>query len=405
VSAPLLPVDEALARLLADVRVIAEVEECPLQQALGRVLAQPVAAAVDVPPWDNSAMDGYALRAADLERAPATLAVSQRVAAGAVPQPLVSGTAARIFTGAPLPPGADAVIMQENTRVQGGRVECLQRVRCGENVRRQGQDLAAGQVVAAAGQRLSAIDLGLLASVGVSRVNVTRRPRVTLLSTGDELLEPGQALPAGKIYNSNRYLLQGLLQALGCDCRDHGIVADTAVATREALQRAAADSDLVLTTGGVSVGEEDHVRAQVEALGEIKVWKLAIKPGKPLAYGRVGTTPLLGLPGNPASVLVTFCLLARPWLLRLAGATDVLPARMGAVAGFDWPRAGTRQEYLRVRVQVDEQGITRATLAGNQSSGVLSSAARANALAEIPAGASFKAGARIQVLLLSDLLH
>jgi molybdopterin molybdotransferase len=404
VATALTPLADALAQILADVPAITDNEIVAVGEALGRVLAESLRACVDVPPWDNSAMDGYALRAGDLSTVPQTLAISQRIAAGQSGEALLPGTVARIFTGAPVPPGADAVIMQEETAASDNQLECLEPVVVGQNIRRRGEDILAGTEIAAAGHRLSAADLGVLASVGFASVTVVRRPRVAVISTGDELREPGESLEPGQIYNSNRYQLRGLLQALGVQCIDLGIVQDDAQATRVALRQAADEADLIITTGGVSVGEEDHVRSQVAALGELKLWKLAIKPGKPLAYGRVGQTPIIGLPGNPGAVFVTFNLVARPYLLRLCGVDQIETLQLNAIADFDWPKPGKRQEYLRVSLQAGEDGVNRVARYANQSSGVLSSAAWANALAVIPVGTTFNAGTVVKVLVLSDLL-
>ncbi|WP_372758643.1 gephyrin-like molybdotransferase Glp [Litorivivens sp.] len=396
----LMPVDEALAQLLADVTAL-PAETCPLEQLAGRVLRQVVTAQVNVPPLDNSAMDGYALRVADA--ALPQIPVSQRIAAGEVGGPLQTATAARIFTGAPIPPGADCVVMQEDCEVLDGAIRVLQVPRAGQHIRPAGQDICAGEEKYVGGERLRAADVGLLAALGLAEALVSTRPRVALLSTGDELVEPGEPLATGQIYNSNRALLTAMLRGLGCEVRDCGIVEDTAAATARALRQAAEHCDLIISTGGVSAGEEDHVKAQVEKLGQLKLWKLAIKPGKPLAYGRIGKAAFFGLPGNPSSGFVTFLVLVKPYLLAMQGATKVLPEHWPVIADFDWPKAGGRQEYLRARVEVSE-GRLKAVLYNNQSSGVLASAAWANALVVIPAGRVIQKGESVDVLLLNELL-
>ena len=395
-----MPLQEALERILAIAIPPDEIELRPLLGALGAVLAEDVVSGIDVPLDDNSAMDGYALRCEDL---PGPLPISQRIAAGSVGEPLQHGTAARIFTGASVPCGANAVVMQENCSVQDGVLNVESAVESAQNIRLRGQDIAAGALVLSAGRRLRPQDLGLLASVGVAEVQVYRPLKVAVLSTGDELVEPGSAdLQDGQLYNSNRFTVAGLLARLGVEFVDGGIVPDDAQATADALLQAAQSADCVITTGGVSVGEEDHVKAQVERLGRLDLWKLAIKPGKPLAFGAIGDTPFVGLPGNPTSVFATFCLVARPFLLKLQGASEYRIPEMTVKAGFNVAKPGTRQDHLRVSLEPGSKGLVAKRFA-NQSSGVLSSVSHSDALAVIPPGVIVKDGDDVKVLLL-DLL-
>ncbi len=399
--AGLTPLEDALALILEDARPVEDSENLPLVDALGRTLAEDISAAVPVPNDDNSAMDGYALRAAESGH---DLKVTQRIPAGSAGSEVLPGTAARIFTGAPVPPGANAVVMQENCSLDGDTLRLTQAVRPGENIRRRGQDLEQGSVVLQAGRRLQPEDLGVLASVGAATVAVRRRLVVAILSTGDELVEPGAAssLAPGQIFNSNRYTLQGLLSALGFEVRDFGLVPDDPDTTREILQAAAAASDCVISTGGVSVGEEDHVKSQVEALGHLKLWKLKVKPGKPLAYGRIGDTGFFGLPGNPAAVYVTFSMIVRPWLLRCQGAAAAAALPIPAQAEFEHRRAGSRLEFLRAQLRADGDGL-HVRLHDNQSSGVLSSVSWANALVVVPPGLTVARGDTVEVILLDQL--
>jgi len=396
----LLPVDTVLAHVLAAAGALPDPQRVPLLEALGFVLAQPVVSSIDVPPADNSAMDGYALRAED---ALAPLTVSQRIPAGHPALPLAGATAARIFTGAMIPPGADTVVMQEDCSEVNGKVSFSSAVHRDQNIRLRGQDVRSGETILQPGRVLRPQDLGLLASVGCSDVDVYRPLRVAMLSTGDELVEPGEhSLREGAIYNSNRYTLAGLLRGLHMEPVDYGIIPDSPEATAEALTEAAQNADCVITTGGVSVGEEDHVKNQVERLGRLDLWKLAIKPGKPLAFGRIADTPFIGLPGNPSSVFVTFCLIARPFLMKRQGVDEPAVPSLQARASFTVSKAGRRQEYLRVTVEATSDGL-RATRYANQSSGVLRSVSASNALAIIPAGRTVAEGERVDVLLL-DLL-
>ncbi|GLK90664.1 molybdopterin molybdotransferase MoeA [Pseudomonas turukhanskensis] len=396
----LLPVEQALERLLAlaEAAPITEVERVALADAHGRVLAEPLVASLDLPPWPNSAMDGYALRIADWAGEP--LAVTQRIFAGQAPQPLEPGTCARIFTGAPVPAGADVVEMQENAEVlDDGRVRFTEPLKVGQNIRPQGQETRVGETVLVTGTRLNSIKLGLCATLGVAQLQVVRRPRVAVLSTGDELIEPGQPLGPGQIYNSNRTLLIQWLKQVGCEVIDGGILPDNLEMTRERLG-AFNGVDLILSTGGVSVGEADFLGHALREEGELALWKLAIKPGKPLTFGHFRGVPVIGLPGNPASTLVTFALLTRPYLLRRMGVQEVMPLRFSVPAGFVWRTAGERREYLRARI---EDG--RAVLYSNQSSGVLRSAAWAEGLVEVPQGRTLSEGESVNFIPLSEVLN
>lgn len=396
---PLMPVEQALARLLelADATPIVEQEIIDLAAADGRVLAEPMVAGLDLPPWPNSAMDGYALRLADWQGE--ALPVSQRILAGMAPDALQPGTCARIFTGAPVPQGADTVEMQENVSIgDDGRVHFNQALKVAQNIRPQGQENRKGETLLAAGTRLGPIELGLAASIGLARLPVRRRPRVAVLSTGDELVEPGEALGAGQIYNSNRYLLVAWLQRLGCKVIDAGILPDDLERTRQALGELD-EVDLILSTGGVSVGEADFLGIALREAGELALWKLAIKPGKPLTVGQFRGRPVIGLPGNPASTLVTFGLLARPYLLRRLGVQKVEPLGFPVPAGFNWSKPGKRREFLRARL---ESG--RVVPYSNQSSGVLRSAAWAEGLAQVLEGTTLAEGDQVQFIPMSELL-
>ncbi|MGZ0783954.1 molybdopterin molybdotransferase MoeA [Pseudomonas saponiphila] len=394
-----MPVEEALERLLAMAAAapIVEREQLPLAATQGRVLAEALISSLDLPPWPNSAMDGYALRLEDWKGEP--LPVSQRIFAGQSPEPLQPGTCARIFTGAPVPAGADCVEMQENAQVQDDqRVLFTQSLKVGQNIRPQGQETTVGEQVLAAGTRLGPIEQGLAASLGCAELAVVRRVRVAVLSTGDELVEPGQALGPGQIYNSNRVLLCSWLQRLGCEVLDAGILPDDLPATRQRLAELG-EVDLILSTGGVSVGEADFLGMALREAGELTLWKLAIKPGKPLTVGHFRGVPVIGLPGNPASTLVTFALLARPYLLRRQGVQQVQPMRFQVPGGFVWPQPGNRREYLRGRL---ENG--RAIIYRNQSSGVLRSAAWAEGLVEVLEGRTLEEGDWVSFIPLSEVL-
>lgn len=388
---------EAIARLREDAVCRVRSETVPLTLAAGRVLARSVNATIDVPPADNSAMDGYALCFDDWPGPDRPMPVSQRIPAGTPPDRLQPETAARIFTGAELPPGADTVVMQEHTRAVEGGVVIEQRPGRCANVRPMGQDIAAGQEILSRGRRLQPQDLGLLASIGRAEVSVYEPLRVAIVSNGDELREPGEPLAQGQIYNSNRYLLRALLQAWGFEVIDLGIAPDVPAEIARTFEEAAATADVVLSTGGVSVGEEDHVKDVIESLGALSLWKIAMKPGKPLAFGRIGETPFIGLPGNPASALVTALIVARPFLFDVQGRGDAIARPVAIPAAFS-KRAGPREEYLRVR---RERG--RLVSYPNQSSGVLLSASWGDGLAVQAPDTDIAEGDAVPFLAYSEL--
>nr|WP_253546456.1 gephyrin-like molybdotransferase Glp [Herbaspirillum rubrisubalbicans] len=411
--APMQSVSQALDILLAAAVPVEQSETIDTLDACGRVLAAPVQAHINVPGMDNSQMDGYAVRAADCVSGDTRLRVSQRIPAGHVGQALEPGTAARIFTGAMMPEGADAVVMQEACEADGEHVVIRHVPKAGEWVRTIGEDIRQGSVILAAGTRLRAQELGLAASIGQAQLQVVRPVRVAVFFTGDELTMPGQPLKPGGIYNSNRFLLRGLLQQLGCQVSDYGIVPDSLEATRQTLREAAREHDLIITSGGVSVGEEDHVKPAVQAEGRIKLWQIAMKPGKPLAFGQVrrgqgveeggSDAFFLGLPGNPVASFVTFLLFVRPFLLRLQGLPReaVLPQPVAMRADFDWPRADRRQEFLRVRRNA-QGGLD---LFPSQGSAVLTSTAWADGLVDNPPGQTIAAGDMVQFLAFDHLLY
>lgn len=401
----LLTYEQAVTRLLAHAVILGRTEVLELRQAANRILAVDVASELDVPGWDYSAMDGYALRSAEVTTPGQGLPVSQRIRAGVSPQPLAAGTAARIFTGAPIPAGADAVVIQEVCRQTDTQVIVDAQPRAGENIRRRGEDLAFGDTLIAGGTRLKPQHLGLLASVGISEVTVRARPRVALFSSGDELMMPGERLRPGCIYNSNLFTATALLQILGCEVIDLGIVPDSLETTVQALQRGAAKADLVLASGGVSVGEEDHVKPAVERLGSLDMWKIAIRPGKPMAFGHIGDTPFLGTPGNPVSLFVTFMLFARPLLLKSMGVAAPLPQALRVSADFDWLRPDSRREFHRARLIRGEQGEPRVQVHPSRSSGVLSSVVWANGLVVIPESTKVRRGDAVEFLPFTELFE
>jgi len=405
---PLLSLDEALPLLLARAQPLAGVEVVSTFEGDGRVLAEDLFSALQVPPQDNSSMDGYAVRCADVVTPGALLKVTQRIPAGTHGQPLQPGEAARIFTGAPIPQGADAVVMQEDCAAEGDAVRVQQVPTPGQWIRRSGEDVARGDRVLSVGDRLSPAALGLAASIGLASLKVAVRPRVALFSTGDELVMPGEVSPEamqpGAIYNSNRFFLRALLQRLGCEVTDLGIIPDQREATEAALRAAAEHHDLILTSGGVSVGEEDHVKPAVEKWGALTLWSLAIKPGKPFAFGSirrldgVSSAHFMGLPGNPVSSFVTFLLLVRPFVLALQGATHLAPPSQPMQAHFEWPRADKRREFLRVRRNA-KGGLD---LFPNQSSGVLTSAVWGDGVIDNPPGQTIRAGQWVSFISLAE---
>ena len=404
-SEGLLSVDEARERLLAGARAVGEIETVPTTDAVGRVLAQSQSSTLDVPPLANTSMDGYAVRAADCVSGSARLPVAQRIAAGAIGAPLAPSTAARIFTGAPIPPGADAVVPQEQCEVVGDDVLVKHAPKAGDWIRRAGEDIRAGSTILESGHRLRAQEAGLAASVGLARLPVYRKLSVALFSTGNELVMPGEPLPPGAIYNSSRFTLTGLLRMLGCEVVDLGIVPDTLDATRAAL-RAAASSDVIITSGGVSVGDEDHVKPAVTAEGRLDLWRIALKPGRPLAFGAVrrpdgSEASFIGLPGNPVSSFVTFVLFVRPFILRSQGVRDVAIRAHPARADFDWPKPDARREFLRARFNRDG-GLD---LFPNQSSGVLTSTVWGDGLLDNPAKHPIRRGDTVNFLPFSELLY
>lgn len=399
----MLNADQALKLILAGARPLTEIEQIDTDQACGRILAERQISEINVPPLDNSAMDGYAIRIADLADGTQALRVAQRIPAGSVGMLLETGSAARIFTGAPVPPGCDAVVMQENCTAQGNKVVVNKIPQKGENIRRAGEDISVGNETLPAGIKLRPQELGLAASVGIARLPVFRKLKVAAFFTGDEIVMPGKPLEPGQIYNSNRYVLAGLLQALDCETIDLGIVPDNFDATVRVLEQAAACADLVLTCGGVSVGEEDHVKAAVEAVGQLNLWKIAIKPGKPLAFGQVHDVPFVGLPGNPVSAFVTFCLFVRPFILRSQGAADISARAFHVTADFDWLKPDSRREYLRARLATDASGMPVAQLYKNQGSGVLTSAVWADGLVEVTEGTTVHRGEKVSFIPFSGL--
>jgi molybdopterin molybdotransferase len=396
----LLSVDEALAQLLAGAAPVPDVEDLATLEASGRVLAHAQRSTMDVPPMDNSSMDGYAVRAS--ESAPgARLKVSQKIMAGSVGRPLDAGSVARIFTGAPMPPGADAVVIQEETQLEGDFVALKKQAKPGDWVRYVGSDIRKGSEILPAGKRLLPQDTGLAASIGIRTLPVYRKVKMGLFFTGDELVMPGEPLAPGRIYNSNRFTLRGLARAFDCEVNDYGIVPDSLEATREVLRRAAKECDLIVTSGGVSVGEADYVKPAVEAEGRLLMWRIAMKPGRPLAFGKIGGACFIGLPGNPVSSFVTFLIFVRPFLLRTQGLEQVEAKVIAARADFDWPEPDARREFLRVKWN-PQGGLD---LYPTQDSAVLASTAWADGLVDNPAGHAIRKGEGVCFLPYSELFR
>ncbi|MEE9327884.1 MAG: gephyrin-like molybdotransferase Glp [Cocleimonas sp.] len=396
----LMPIEDALALLLKSAKPITKTETVPIAEAQGRILANDLSSTINVPPHDNSAMDGYAVSSADLaDSTEKMLPISQRIPAGNMGTELLRGTAARIFTGAPIPVGADAVVMQEVCTPEGDHsVRITGPVLVGKSVRKAGEDISTGDTILQSGTKLKPQDIGLAASVGIADVSVYRRLRVGIFFTGDELREPGEELEPGQIYNSNRPTMQSLLENLNCEVIDLGTVKDTLEATQSAMREAAKKTDLVMTSGGVSVGEEDYIRIALGELGQLDMWRINIKPGKPLAFGNINGIPFLGMPGNPVSVFATFCIFARPFILQTQGASETKANSFMVPANFEWTKAGKRHEYVRVRFNNGS-----AQLFPHQGSGVLTSTSWANGLAIIPAGETMKQGDLIEFIPFSEL--
>jgi len=401
----MLTTDEAIHFLLDRSVATSKTETVNILDALGRVLAEPITSTLNVPPLDNSAMDGYVTRFVDLNSgSETTLPISQRIAAGYVGDALEPGTAARIFTGAPVPEGADTVIMQEQCQQQGDAVVINGKINKGDHIRRAGEDIIEGSEVMSVGQKLRPQDMGLIASVGIAEVLVYKKITVAIFSTGDELLTPGEAVQPGKIFNSNRYTLTGLLKKVGCEIIDLGCISDDLDKTVEAMQAASEQADLIMTTGGVSVGEEDYIKLAIDKLGSVEMWRVAMKPGKPVAFGEVNKIPFIGLPGNPVSVFVTFCLFARGVIRTMQGCKEVLPRKMQVAIDFAWPKKGPRREFVRGQLITNEQGKQVAQTYSSHSSGVLTSTTWAQGLIEIPENTQLKKGAMLNWLDFSELL-
>ncbi len=406
VNPKMLTKDEALARLTGTVSTISEVEMVKTLHANGRFLAQSIFSAIDVPNTDNSAMDGYAVRSEDCASGNATLQIVQRIQAGKIGKPLKKGEAARIFTGAPIPEGADAVVIQENCLAQEGMVYINHIPQPGDHIRKAGESIKKDEKILEKGTRLKAQHLGLAASIGCLDLPVIRRPKVAVFSTGDEVVMPGDVLKQGYVYNSNRYLLRALLENLGCDITDFGIVPDNLETIQKTITESALNHDLILTSGGMSVGEEDHVKAVLSRVGKISFWRVAVKPGKPLAYANVdgknkAAVPFIGLPGNPVSSFVCFLIFVRPFVLRMMGMSKIVPPHRMMRADFSMQKADDRNEFLRVRIN-DQNGLD---LFDNQGSGVLSSITWSDGVIDNPPGNVIKKGDMVRFLSFDALMY
>lgn len=397
--------DEALSYLVSQAKKTRQTESVAIAEAMGRVLAEPVVSDVMVPPHDNSEMDGYAIDRMDLTHED-TFRVSQRIPAGATPEPLEVGTVARIFTGAPIPKGANAVIMQEETEMVGDKVRITAKsTRPGQSIRKTGEDIEAGTAILEKGHRLRSQDLGLIASIGIDEVTVYRPLKIATFTTGDELLEPGETPQPGKIFNANRYVLAGALPKLGFELIDLGRVKDTLEETIDVMKQAAQVADVVMTTGGVSVGEEDHIKPAIESLGSLEMWKVKMKPGKPLAFGQIQGTPFIGLPGNPVSAFATFNLFARPYLMRMQGVKNICITPIWLEADFEWPKANFRREFARARITVPEgEQKTVVQVYPKQGSGVLTSTVWAEGFVVIPEDQTVAKGDRVKFYPFAEMV-
>ncbi len=400
----LIVIDDALEHILQQALVTTNIEEVALSGLSGRVIAETIKAGINVPGYDNSAMDGFAVNTDFVPSPETTLAISQIIPAGKVGFTLEAGTAARIFTGAPIPDGANAIILQEDTEHDEHQVKILQVPKAGQNIRLCGHDIKQGDAILVKGHKLLPQDIGLLASLGQRKVKVYRPLSVSILNTGDELITPGQRLNPGQIYESNSFTLDALLKNLGMQTRKIGIVKDDLPATQKALLKAAEESDCIISSGGVSVGDADFVKTAVENLGELSLWNLAIKPGKPFSFGHLGEIPFFGLPGNPVAVFVTFLMLVKPYLLKMQGGQNIHPEKYQLPAGFEVPEAGSRQEYIRVRININQHNQQELIPFSNQGSSVMTSTSWANGLAIIPVNATVKKGDLLEFLPYTGLL-